>query len=148
MLPVRANEGDVELKTACPIMFMGTHNTGLHANSYTTNMGVGMSECMTHLRKGIERLQDELLQEDAQLRNNAHMCGSGPTSLGLAKRAPQMRIRINTAHAKCSHVGWSELVAPMLFGHVCYHTQVLERMDESPGSGDETFWPYQASRQI
>ena len=54
--------------------------------------------------------------------SNARILGEGPTSLGRGKRAAKMLLRINTAYTKCKHVGGSELVFPILFGHLCYPT--------------------------
>ena len=99
-----------------------TRNTGFYVNSYTTNMGVGMSEFMKHLRVGIERLQQEVADQEAQLRREARFLGPGPKSLGSNKRTAKMLLRINTAYTKCKRVGGSELVFPILFGHLCYQT--------------------------
>ncbi len=121
-LPFRAREGDLELQKLLMLMFMDTHNTGLYVNSYTTTMGVGMAEFMKHMRTGIERLEQEIAEEESKIRSNARALGSGPKSLGPAKRAANMLLRINTAYTKCKHVGGSELVFPILFGHLCYQT--------------------------
>ena len=91
------------------LMFVDTHNTGFYVNSYTTKMGVGMAEFMQHLRAGIERLQDQLAAEEAKVAAEAKALGRGPKSLGLARRAAKMLLRINTAYTKCKHVGGSEL---------------------------------------
>ena len=53
---------------------------------------------------------------------NARVLGEGPTSLGRGQRAAKMLLRINVAYTKCKHVGGSELVLPILFGHLCYHS--------------------------
>ena len=90
-----------------------------------------MSEFTKHLRVGIERLQQEIADQEAQLRREARFLGSGPKSSGSNKRAAKMLLRINTAYTKCKHVGGSELVFPILFGHLCYQTQVLECLDEN-----------------
>ena len=100
-------------------MCMGTHNTGFYANSYTTKIGVGMAEFMKHLRAGIERYEKEIAEEEAALRSNARILGEGPKSLGRGQRAAKMLLRINTAYTKCNHVGGSEFVFPILFGHLC-----------------------------
>ena len=120
--PFRVREGDLELQKLLLERFIDTQNTGFYANSYTTKMGVGMSEFMKHLRVGIERLQQEIADQEAQLRRKARFLGSGPKSLGSNKRAAKMLLRINTAYTKCKHVGGSELVFPILFGHLCYST--------------------------
>ena len=100
-------------------MFMDTHNTGFYANSYTTKIGVGMAEFVKHLRAGIDRYGKDIAEEEAQTGSNARILGEGPTSLGRGKRAAKMLLRINTAYTKCKHVGGSEFVCPILFGHLC-----------------------------
>ena len=115
-------DADKELSKLLLLMFVDTHNTGFYVNSYTTKMGVGMAEFMQHLTKGIERLQDQLAADEAKLAAEAKALGRGPKSLGLARRAAKTLLRINTSYTKCKHVGGSELVFPMLFGHLCYQT--------------------------
>ena len=121
-LPFRACQEDVELRKLLLLMFMETHNTGFYVNSYTTKMGIGMAEFMKHLRAGIERLLQQISEEESRIASDAHKLGSGPKSLGMAKRSAKTLLRINTCYAKCKHVGGSELVFPMLFGHMCYQT--------------------------
>ena len=94
-------------------MFTDTHNTGFYVNNYTTKMGVGMAEFMQHLRSGIERLQLQIQLEESKMALEAKTLGSGPRSLGLAKRAAKTLLRINTCYTRCKHVGGSELVFPM-----------------------------------
>ena len=113
---------DQDLAKMLLLMFMDTHNTGFYVNSYTTKMGVGMAEFMKHLREGIERLHKQIAEEEAQMARDAKALGAGPKSLGMAKRAAKMLLRINTAYTKCKHVGGSELVFPIIFGHLCYQT--------------------------
>ena len=112
----------MELQKLLLERLIDTRNTGVYVNSYTTKMGVGMSEFMKHLRVGIERLQQEIADQEAQLRRKARFLGSGQKSLGSNKRAAKMLLRINTAYTKCKHVGGSELVFPLLFGHLCHQT--------------------------
>ena len=112
----------MELQKLLLERFIDTRNAGFYVNSYTTNMGDGMSEFMKHLRVGIERLQPAIADQEAQLRREARFLGPGPKSLGSNKRAAKMLLRINTAYTKCKHVGGSELVFPILFGHLCYQT--------------------------
>ena len=81
-----------------------------------------MAEFMKHMRAGIERLEKDIAKEETEMRKQARSLGSGPKSLGLAKRAAKMLLLINTAYTKCKHVGGSELVFPILFGHLCYQT--------------------------
>ncbi len=119
---VALTSADKELARLILLMFVDTHNTGFYVNSYTTKMGVGMAEFMQHLRAGIERLQTQLADEDAKVAAEARALGSGPKSLGSAKRAAKLLLRINTCYTKCKHVGGSELVFPILFGHLCYQT--------------------------
>ena len=130
--PFRAREGDLELQKLLLLMFIDTHNTGFYVNSYTTKVGVGMAEFMKHMRAGIERLEQEIADEETQIRSKARSLGSGPKSLGPTKRAAQLSLRINTAYTKCKHVGGSELVFPILFGApLLPDTQVLECLDEN-----------------
>ena len=113
---------DQDLAKMLLLMFMDTHNTGFYVNSYTTKMGVGMAEFMKHFREGIERLHKQLAEEEAQMARDRKALGAGPKSLGIAKRAAKTLLRINTAYTKCKHVGGSELVFPIIFGHLCYQT--------------------------
>ena len=53
---------------------------------------------------------------------DAKAFGGGPQSLGMAKRAAKMLLRINTAYTKCKHVGGSEVVFPIIVGHLFYQT--------------------------
>ena len=80
--PFRVREGDLELQKLLLERFIDTRNTGFYVNSYTTKMGVGMSEFMKHLRVGIERSQQEIADQEAQLRRKARFLGSGPKSSG------------------------------------------------------------------
>ena len=96
--------------------------SGFYVNSYTTTHGCWVAEFTKHMRAGIERLEQEVVDEETQLRSKARFLGSGPKSLGSNKRAAKMLLRINTAYTKCKHVGGSELVFPILFGHLCYST--------------------------
>ena len=81
-----------------------------------------MAEFMHHLRAGIERLQEEIVQQEMKIKQDARVFGTGPKSLGISKRAAKLLLRINTAYTKSKHVGGSELVFPILFGHMCYQT--------------------------
>ena len=64
---IRARIVDSELQKLILLMFIDTHNTGYYVNSYTTKMGVGMSEFMQHLRAGSERLQQQLAEGEATI---------------------------------------------------------------------------------
>ena len=99
-----------ELAKLILLMFVDTHNTGFYVNSYTTKMGVGMAEFMQHLRAGIERLHTQLEDENAKIAAERKRLGTGPKSLGFAKRDAKILLRINTSYTKCKHVGGSELV--------------------------------------
>ena len=68
----------MELQKLLLETFIDTHNTGFYVNSYTTKLGVGMSAFMKHLRMDIERLEQDVADQEAQLRRNAHFLGSGP----------------------------------------------------------------------
>ena len=74
-LSFRAREELAEIFKLIQLMLMDTHNTNFYVNSYTTKMGVGMADFMKHLRAGIERLQQEISEEEARMASNARRLG-------------------------------------------------------------------------
>ena len=129
-LSFRTREELAEIRKLIQLMFMDTHNTNYYVNSYTTKMGVGMADFMKHLRAGIERLQQEISEEEARLASVARRFGEGPKSLGCAKRAAKMLLRKHLLCEVQTRRGFRAGLSHALWSPVLSNSQVLECMDE------------------
>ena len=113
--------------------FIDAHNTSYYVNSYTTKVNPTMDGVLCKLLDGVRRLRDEWEDSEAQRQERAR---NGPPSeqekqpRAIAdarrresfRRTMQVLCRFETCFRRASWKSGSEMVFPMLFGHLAFMT--------------------------
>ena len=117
--------------------FIDAHNTSYYVNSYTTKVNPTMDTVLQNLLEGVRRLNAEWQDREARLQEGP-TGGAGPPSNVDAreteqasasakrredfKRTMQVLSRFETCFRRASWKSGSEMVFPLLFGHLAFMT--------------------------
>ena len=93
-------------------------NTGFYINSYTTKHCPTMEGVLDELRKGIERLEDQRRQ--AKEEQEANGLTSRPKAKSPFAETLATLMRLNSSYRRCYWKSGSEMVFPILFGHMTF----------------------------
>jgi len=98
-------------------IFTDAHNAGFYINSYTTKVNPTMDNVMRRLMEGVRRLHDTWKHEE----ENAD---TEPTSSSKQafRRTLQALNRFDTSFRKASWKSGSEMLFPIIFGHMSFQT--------------------------
>ena len=103
-------------------IFVDAHNTGYYINSYTTKLNPGMDNVLEKLLDGVRRLRHEWSEsEEAKLRNSSSEV-SGDKRKENFRKTVQVLSRFETCFRRASWKSGSEMVFPMLYGHLSFTT--------------------------
>ena len=94
------------------LLFADAHNAGFYINSYTTKLNPGMGTVLQRLLEGVLRLHAEWAANQEQ--------STRPPS--AYKKTMQMLSRFDTSFRRASWKRGTEMVFPMLFGHMPFNT--------------------------
>ena len=101
-------------------MFVDAHNANYYMNSYTTKMNPTMDTVLEKLLAGVRRLNDEWREADAQPPPKAD--GTAGRRRSDFRRTVQILSRFETSFRRASWKSGSEMVFPILFGHMSFTT--------------------------
>ncbi|CAK0862279.1 unnamed protein product, partial [Prorocentrum cordatum] len=105
--------------------FVGAHNASYYVNSYTTKVNPSMDDVLCKLLDGVRRLKSQWDDKGAQAAGDA---GDEAQSTAAGKRKEdfkrtlQVLARFETCFRRASWKSGSEMVFPMLFGHLSFMT--------------------------
>ncbi|CAK0895070.1 unnamed protein product, partial [Prorocentrum cordatum] len=105
--------------------FVDAHNTSYYVNSYTTKVNPSMDDVLCKLLDGVRRLKSQWDDREAQAAGGA---GDEAQSTAAGKRREdfkrtlQVLARFETCFRRASWKSGSEMVFPMLFGHLSFMT--------------------------
>ena len=123
--------------------FVDAHNTSYYVNSYTTKVNPTMDDVLQKLLDGVRRLKDEWQDHEARQQADSHdgetppadpSDGKTPSGREKAaarvpaarredfKRTMQVLSRFESCFRRASWKSGSEMVFPMLFGHLAFMT--------------------------
>ncbi|CAK0841403.1 unnamed protein product, partial [Prorocentrum cordatum] len=103
--------------------FVDAHNTSYYVNSYTTKVKPSMDDVLCKLLDGVRRLKSQWDDKEAQAAGDA---GDEAQSTAAGKRKEdfkrtlQVLARFETCFRRASWKSGSEMVFPMLFGHLSF----------------------------
>ena len=100
-------------------MFVDAHNTGYYINSYTTKLNPTMDTVLEKLLAGVTRLKEEWREADAAAQDGD---GTGAKKKAGFGRTMQLIARFETSFRRASWKSGSEMIFPMLFGHLSFTT--------------------------
>ena len=102
-------------------MFLDAHNAGYYIHEYTTKLAPTMEMFMTKLRDGLQKLQDDWQQQKLQQKAEPLAAdGRRVKQKTLPQKAMSVLMRVRAVYEASSYRSASELVFPILFGHLCY----------------------------
>ncbi|CAK0847613.1 unnamed protein product, partial [Prorocentrum cordatum] len=105
--------------------FVDAHNTSYYVNSYTTKVNPSMDDVLCKLLDGVRRLKSQWDDREAQAAGGASDEAQS-TAAGKRKeyfkRTLQVLARFETCFRRASWKSGSEMVFPMLFGHLSFMT--------------------------
>ena len=104
--------------SASSAMFVDAHNTGYYVNSYTTKLNPTMDSVLRNLLDGVRRLQQEWRSTDD---GEPTMDAASRGKQGF-RRTMQVLGRFETCFRRASWKSGSEMVFPILFGHLAFTT--------------------------
>ncbi|CAK0792583.1 unnamed protein product, partial [Prorocentrum cordatum] len=116
-------QGDLERHALAT--FVDAHNTSYCVNSYTTKVNPSMDDVLCKLLDGVRRLKSQWDDREAQAAGGA---GDEAQSTAAGKRKEdfkrtlQVLARFETCFRRASWKSGSEMVFPMLFGHLSFMT--------------------------
>ena len=115
---------------AAKAVFVDAHNTGYYINAYTTKLNPTMDTVLQRLLEGVRRLHDSW--EAAAAPTPTETVGEGAASSSAAAptnrnkqafgRTMQVLSRFETAFRRASWKSGSEMLFPILFGHLSFTT--------------------------
>ncbi|CAK0795192.1 unnamed protein product, partial [Prorocentrum cordatum] len=136
--------------------FVDAHNTSYYVNSYTTNVNPSMDDVLCKLLDGARRLKSQWDDRGAQAAGGA---GDEAQSTAAGKRREdfkrtlQVLARFETCFRRASWKSGSEMIFPMLFGHLSFMTHRCWKADAAesapaasithavPGTGQQVAMP-------
>ena len=109
--------------TAALDAFVDGHNTGYYVNSYTTKLNPTMDDVLRKLLDGVRRLNDEWQKKEAVEKPDENPRGAAAVARrDTYRRTMQVLARFETCFRRASWKGGSEMVFPILFGHLSFMT--------------------------
>ena len=105
-------------------LFSDAHNASYYINSYTTKVNPTMDDVLRNLLDGVRRLQGELQDREAKLAEGAASTADGHAAKRREdfRRTMQVLSRFESCFRRASWKSGSEMVFPMLFGHLAVMT--------------------------
>ena len=103
--------------------YSDAHNAGFYINSYTTKVNPTLDDVLRNLLDGVRRLQSEWQDSESKL-----VSESDSNDGGVSKRREDFRktmqvlSRFESCFRRSSWKSGSEMVFPMLFGHLAFMT--------------------------
>ena len=104
-------------------MFVDAHNTGYYVNAYTTKLNPTMDDVLRKLLDGVRRLNDEWHKKEAVEKPDENPPDAAAAARrDTYRRTMQVLARFETCFRRASWKGGSEMVFPILFGHLSFMT--------------------------
>ena len=101
-------------------MFVDAHNTGYYVNSYTTKLNPSMDNVLRKLLDGVRRLHGQWESEVATVA--AEDKNAVDKRQAAFRKCMQVLSRFETCFRRASWKSGSEMVFPILFGHMAFMT--------------------------
>lgn len=118
-----------EASEAALAMFVDSHNAGYYINAYTIKVNPGMDSVLEKLMAGIRQLHQTWAGEDAARHAAAHtqhQASSSTDRVGARqtnfRRTVLIWSRFETCFRRASWESGSEMLFPVLFGHMSFTT--------------------------